>query len=380
MTRSAKLTAALACMAACAGPKAAHRRALASFYGAGDYAAAAEHVRSAHADYGAANEVLYRLDLGLALIDADRAEAADPELARAQDLMEQLWTLSVSKRAGAALANENVDDYRGETFERALAHTFRALAFARHGQTDSALVEARRVETFLDAQTRAAHRPRSYRDDAFARWLAARLYEDAEKEDDARISDAAAARVYGEWEKIYPGRPPEPPVGAGSAELTVIVLEGPAPHKERVAGGGPLGVLLQTSYPAYVLTPARTARVEIATSDLAMSAEVALDVSSIMAKDLEERLLALKMRTTARAAGKLALTALGVDARESEFADIRHWSNLPARIRTGRLLIPAGPMRATVRCLDASNRAIRSILLEAAPPAGKRAWCIVRCP
>ena len=244
MTRFVKRALALACLTACAGPETSHRRTLADFYASGEYAAAAERVRSARADYGASNEVLYRLELGLALIDAAQDENADPELARAQDRMEELWTLSVSQRAGAALANENVDDYRGEDFERALSHTFRALAFARRGMTDSALVEARRVEAFLDTQTRAIPRQRTYRDDAFARWLAARLYEDAGKEDDARISDAAAARAYEEWATTYPGRAPGPSSGKGPSELAVIVLEGPSPRKERVAGGGPLGILL----------------------------------------------------------------------------------------------------------------------------------------
>ena len=98
------------------------------------------------------------------------------------------------------------------------------------------------------------------------------------------------------------------------------------------------------------------------------------------AKDLEERLAALKTRSTARAAAKLALSAVGVDARQSEFADIRRWANLPARLRSARLRLPPGPVRARLRCLDAQGRELRSVGLAAELVAGGRAWRLARCP
>jgi hypothetical protein len=380
MRRPAKIVGILSLAAACAGPGAVQRRALDELYALGDYSAAVESLRGARDEYGPSNEVAYRLDLGLALLDSGRAAEADEELARAQGRMEALWTLSLSKLAGAVLANENVDDYRGEDFERAFSHALRALGLAQRGLTDSALVEARRVEAFLDEQARSFPRSRTYRDDAFARWLAARLYEDRGKPDDARISDEAAGGAYASWAAAYGTAPPRPAAGEGPAELAVIVLEGAAPRKERVSGGGPLGAFLQTSYPAYVAPPRRTVAVELVAGGLVAEGDVVLDLAVVAAKDLEERLAALKTRSAARAAAKLALSAVGVDARQSEFADIRRWANLPARLRSARLRLPPGPVHARLRCLDAQGRELRSVGLAAELVAGGRAWRLARCP
>ena len=77
MRRLAKIVGILFLAAACAGPGAVQRRALDELYALGDYSAAVESLRGARDEYGSSNEVAYRLDLGLALLDSGRAAEAD---------------------------------------------------------------------------------------------------------------------------------------------------------------------------------------------------------------------------------------------------------------------------------------------------------------
>ena len=338
---------------------------------------AVERIRAARDDYGPANAALYDLDLAQALADAGKRAEADRFFAEGQDRLEKLWTLSVTKSLGSALANENVDDWRGEDFEHALSFVLRALNSIALGQLDEALIEAKRAELYLDNRARSEPRARTYRDDALARWLAARLYEDLGKSDDARISQEAADRAYADYGRNYGVSAPPAPAGAGTAEILVVLLDGPAPRKVRRSGGGPLGLLLQTSYPAY---EAAAASPSCSVSAAGTTADMpdAEDIGAIASKDLEERLLTIKTRSTLRAAAKLAGTALGVDATNSEFADVRSWSTLPARVRVARLRVPPGAVDVRVLCTGADGAAIFERARHAEIKAGARAWFVER--
>lgn len=328
--------------------------------------------------YPPADAVAYHLNEAQALADAGRRERADRHFDLAQKRMEELWTLSLTKKAGALAVNENVDDYRGEDFERALSHVLRAVNLLALGRREAALVEARRVEVFLDEVARAAPRARTYRDDAFARWLSFALYEDMGRPDDARISAEASRRAYVGYEKAYGTRPPPEPAGQGPAELVFIHLEGRIPRKVRRSGQGPLGLLLQTSYPAYEEPAPGPAACELSLGTTTAPSPVVEDIAAIAAKDLEERLLALKARSAVRAAVKLAGSAWGVDARGSEFADVRGWSTLPARLRLSRLRLPAGRVAAAALCRDAQGKTLWSRSLELEVRAGQRLWVVER--
>ncbi|MDE2512174.1 MAG: hypothetical protein KGL74_13700 [Elusimicrobia bacterium] len=366
----------LAC--SCAGPSTADRKELARLERRDDFAAAVERIRAAKDEYGPSNEALYELDLAQALADAGRRPEADAAFAAAQDRMERLWTISVSKRAGAALANENVDDFRGEDFERALAFVLRGVNLLALGRRNEALIEAKRAEMFLDQLREDAPRARSYRDDAFAHWLAARLYEDLGQDDDARISDEAAQRAYRSYAAAYGTKPPPAPAGAGPSELVLLDLDGTVPRKVRKAGDGALGFVLNTSYPAYEKEASGDPVCEVSVGTVSVEARTAEDAAAIAARALDERLGDLKARSVLRATLKLAGTVTGVNSVDSEFADVRAWATLPARIRVARLRVPAGEGRARLRCLDASGRARedRELSFTAAP--GGRAWLIVR--
>lgn len=365
-------------LTACAGPSIQQKKTLAELQAAGDFRAAAESVRASQEGYGAANLALYHLDLAQALADAGAREEADLHFAKAQARMEELWTLSVAKRTGAAVANENVDDYRGADFERALSHVLRAMNLIAMGRFEGALVEIKRVEAFLDEVARAAPRARAYRDDAFARWLAAMLYEELDKPDDSRISGEAAHRAYTAYGRVYGTVPPLEPAGRGESEIVFIGLEGPAPRKVRRSGYGPLGLLLNSSYPAYEEAPALIAQVEVSIGKASARASVAADIGAIAAADLQERIAELKVRSNLRAALKILGSVTGIQSQDSEFADVRCWATAPARIRVARLRVAARAPEIRVRYLDASGQEVSAESLPVHWGRGTRAWVISR--
>ena len=104
------------------------------------------------------------------------------------------------------------------------------------------------------------------------------------------------------------------------------------------------------------------------------------DIAAIAAKDLSERIALIKTRSAARGVLKLAAqAATNVDASESQFADTRSWSTLPAQIRMARLKLPPGRYDLTVRFLDSSGKEVSTQILKGVTvTAGRRTWLTCR--
>jgi hypothetical protein len=313
--------------------------------------------------------------------------------------------------AGALVANENTEEYRGRPHDRALSHLFHAFDYVALGQDDEALVEVRRLEAFLDERSRGETSAIAYRDDAFGHYLSALLYEDAGKTDDARISHEAALSAYGGYAERYGVRAPDFPFPSGlgeEGEVDVLFLLGPAPRLVSVSGSasadasassstastglagalllplsaagkiaGAVGdALLNTEHPEYVQDAFRARGAAVEADGAAGKAELVEDVFAIAHRDLAERLLALKARSTARAALKLAGTVTGVNATGSEFADVRSWQTLPSRLALARLRLPPGERRLTLRYLDESGAEVLRRRRTVVVRPGRRVWLV----
>lgn len=349
----------LLALAACAGPAESTRKSLTSLLAKGEYHAAQSLLaKTEKKEYGPSNAVLYDLDLAMVLHYAGNYGPSGRHFNRAQDRMDELFTISASKTAGAVLANENVRDYPGEYFEKALSHVFCALDFAFLGQIDEALVEARRVEAWLDGLDRNAGPRRGYRDDAFARVLSGMLYEDAGKFDDARISYEAALKAYARYAEVYSLAIPDLSTGslAGKGEIVFLHYNGFGPRKVRKRLGGIMGPLTNISYPEYRQDPFSIAESEIEAGGLRADSVLMEDISAIAVKELSERVSALKARSAMRSALKtIGEAATGINSSRSEFADTRGWTTLPAQIRMAQLRMNPGRYRVTVRFKDAGG-------------------------
>jgi len=420
-------------LGACAGPSRGHKLDLNAKIAARDWQAAAHHVDEAKdREYGEKNAVLFWLDKAAVLHDAGRYQESDVLLDAAEQRLDELYTTSISKAAGTFLFNDNTEDYRGEPHERALLHVLRALNYAYLGRGEEAVVEARKVSAFLAELSDKTGLKTVYRDDAFAQYLSALLFEDVGRQDDARISLHSASDTYGWYADAYGiGQPVfDPGLGApGDGELVLLHYNGVAPRREsntiQVAwndalamvnatresdGGGGAQVqnalvaglsaeAVTVAFPAQVQDPFRIQGSEVEVEGLRARTVIMEDISAISRKALEDRNTAIRARAVARATIKFVLAKVTEEqtkkhagagwgmvagmitraaAAASEVADTRCWSTLPAQIRMARLRLPPGHHVVNVSYLDEQGVVVSVESLDVETSAGKRTWVHVR--
>src|SRR6185503_7847510 len=129
--------------------------------------------------------LLYLLDLGLSLHSAGRYEESNQAFLKADKIAEIKDYTSLSTEGATLLTSENIKDYKGEDFEKVLINTYLAMNYALMGDYENALVEARRVNHKLHLMVSEGQR--KYKQNAFARYLSAVLYEAEGEWNDAYI-------------------------------------------------------------------------------------------------------------------------------------------------------------------------------------------------
>ena len=400
------LLCAAALLAACAGPSRYYRASLNAKIAANDQAGAlAELEKVKNSEYGEKNAVLYYLDRGLLLHEAGRYEESNRDLADAEDRMDELFTKSVSRRAGTWLLNDNTTKYAGEVFERALANVFRALDYLMLGGTDDALVEARKVTAYLARFSAYMEGRSGFKDSAFAQYLSGLLFEADGDRDDARICFEASAKASDNYRRDY--GTPAPRFDAvpyadlarkGLGEIVFLHYNGPSPMKvsktfqvawndaviafnsaqdgepdedQRVRNAlnaGLIGDAITVAYPEYVQDPFLVAGSRIEASSATAETQLVEDISGIARQTLAEKNAAIQTRAIVRAfiknalaraaaaevekkagagAGFLARMVASAAAAGTETADTRGWTTLPAQIRLARLAVPPGRQDVT---------------------------------
>lgn len=184
-------------LSAC-GPNLNHYRKLNEQLVAQNYEAALEYQRKGKNDYAKRDRLLYYLDEGLLAHYADHYDESNASLLKAERIMADLYTRSVSKEAMSFLINDTANDYRGEDFEAALVNLFLAINYVQLGQLDEALVEARKVDSKLNTfnDQYPAGKKNIYKEDAFIRYLMGILYAASGEVNDAFISFRKAEHIY----------------------------------------------------------------------------------------------------------------------------------------------------------------------------------------
>ncbi|MCG2711023.1 MAG: hypothetical protein L6416_01645, partial [Candidatus Omnitrophica bacterium] len=165
--------------------------------------------------YGTNNELLYLLDKGfLEHLNSDYSQSIET-LAKAQMKFDELYTESIGKIAATWVFNDYSAAYHGEDFEHVFINVFQALNYIMLGKYEDAIVEARDVDSKLNAINTQykADQKNVYKEDAFIRMLMGILYEagnSREDINDAYISYAKAAEIYEEdYNKNYGLTAPE---------------------------------------------------------------------------------------------------------------------------------------------------------------------------
>lgn len=152
---------------------------------------------------GKTNKLLYHLEKGLILHYQGQYEASNVEFERAERLSDQLYTRSVSREIAALLSNDSIIAYRGEEFELALIHYYRAMNYARLGDRQAALVECRKANLKLENYAQQAEYELSYKNDAFLQYMTGLFFEAEGEWNDAYISYKDALKGYRAYEAAF---------------------------------------------------------------------------------------------------------------------------------------------------------------------------------
>jgi len=408
--------------AGCAtGPSGSHKQTVNALIAAHRYSEAETYLTaSKDTDYGASNSVLYYLDLGVVLNHEGKYAESDAALDQAEQRMDQLYTTSITRTGGMLLLNDNTVEYAGEPYERALLSVFRALNYVFLGKHDDALVESRKLERFLQ-QLNDSTGSRTYRDDAFGRYLDALLYADAGEMDDARIALQASDAAYRDYVSAYGTPTPNFAFGPRQkhhGELVFIHYNGVAPRKftrtyqiawneaamiarsddstdqqaRNALAAGFMGSAITVAFPEMVQDPYRVVASEIWVDNRPAGSTVLMeDVTAIAAKNLQNRIGLIRARAIARATVKYVLAEIAARAAAqlcdrqygvgtwqdlvckgvssgvshgiaagTETADERGWGTLPAQIRMARVKLPAGKHEVAVLFKDAAGVVVSS--------------------
>lgn len=359
---------------------------------------------------GSEDELLYLLDAGLSLHQAGSYGESNGYFALAEKHFGLNDYTSVSEEVGTLLTSENTKVYRGEDFERVLIHVFKAMNFALMGSIESSLVEARLVNRRLEQMKRDGQR--TYKQNAFARYISAILYESQGELNDAYVDYkktrelipafspvgrdlwriAYALRMSDEcerWKKEFQlsdadSQPESNRVlgkGSGMGEVIVIYQNGISPEKRPDP--------IFPSLPRFVAryNPVTVAEVDL-NGEFAGRTVILHDIEETAIKNLEEKKAGMaakrvagrvtkavvadqiKRRTNSELLGALTEIALVV----SDQADIRSWRLLPRDLQILRLAVPEGTHVIRVRPVGDSDLPEQTVEVK----AGKKVFLSFR--
>lgn len=178
----------------------------------GKYKASLEKLEKSPLKTSNTNRLLYNLEKSM-IVDrmGDRKSSRDL-LLKADKIVDELYTTSISKTAATFFFNDSASDYEGEDYEKVAIHTLLAYSFLEDNDINAARVEAKKINGKLHEITqnydpKYAH----YKEDAFARFLSGLIYESKENWDDAIIDYRKAIEVYDSpsYSKFYDGGIPD---------------------------------------------------------------------------------------------------------------------------------------------------------------------------
>ncbi|KPJ78806.1 MAG: hypothetical protein AMJ54_01595 [Deltaproteobacteria bacterium SG8_13] len=180
------------------GPKMDHYQQLDQHVYHHQYDAALQLMQASREGYQGRNEALFYMEEGLLAHFAGRYRESIDSLLKAESILDELYTRSISKQAASFVFNDNTIPYRGEDFEDAMVNLYLALNFAALGATEDALVEARQVDNELNLINSRYDEDQKnvYREDAFIRFLMGVLYESGKEINDAFISYRKSEEIY----------------------------------------------------------------------------------------------------------------------------------------------------------------------------------------
>lgn len=340
------------------------------------------------------DRLLYYMEKGAILHYSGDYQGSTDLLLRAAALIREQDIISAGQQTASLVTSEWLTDYKGEYAERLLVHTYLMMNFLLLGKPESALVEAKQALAVYDEF------PEACDDDYFTRALIAHCFEALDEINGAYIEYKKLAELMGDPGPVAgklvdlagrlgfydeaehfrqfltepEGKAQERPTG----EVIVFLSQGRAPVKI------PHDIVLPPSirfsfatyedrgghFPSPGINPL---------SGVRGGNRVATDVGAVLKASLNQRLLQIMAKETARVVAKEAIanniddSGLEVLVRIAfflmEVPDTRCWQTLPGSLSMIRIPILPG---ADPISLNGSGHVVRSPATDA--PSGSSSF------
>ena len=152
---------------------------------------------------------------------AGRLDESNAALQEAEALATARYTRSIAQDVTSLIVSDNVVDYQASALERSMIHYYGMLNYLELGDSESALVEARRANALL--RRYANDFPdRSFVADAAVQYVAGMVQWGQREENDAIVSVRQSLAAYEEYQKNYGLRTPRP-VAVDAARIATAV-------------------------------------------------------------------------------------------------------------------------------------------------------------
>jgi len=373
---------------------------------AGNYEAAIETVNKNKKEfYNSGDAFLYEFDLGLLYHYNQNYEESIKHFAVAEDILDELYTRSLSNEAAAILTNDNVRPYRSYPFEIQWLYQTQILNYMALGEIDESVVEARRA--LLAIQALQEKEEDKFNESGSLQYIIALAYEWQKAKDDARIAYDDARKNFTSYMPKLAQQVPE-----NEQEIVVIGYAGLSPvlgenkfwgtyasdgalvlyYKDAngnrqttslfalgLGGGGFSGntVTIQFAIPQMVERASQTAAFSVTVNESSNITEQFSNTKISIKKDLENLQSTILLRTASRvilrtiAANKAKekmkaatgggmanlLLNVGTDLATGalEEADLRLGSALPLTLQIARIPVEPGKHSVKIDVLNSYN-------------------------
>jgi hypothetical protein len=141
------------------------------------------------------SELLYCYEKGLILHEQGEHVASNQILERAEQVLDELYTRSISREIAAVAVSETITKYRGDPFEAVMVNYYKILNYLYVGEVEDALVECRRLNARLQMIHDAGET--YFVEDPFLQYLTALVYELGGEGESAGVSYRTAVERYG---------------------------------------------------------------------------------------------------------------------------------------------------------------------------------------
>jgi hypothetical protein len=167
-------------------------------YAVGNYDAALESLKKSGVMERTQDRLLWRLEAATIFDRKGEPEKSRNLWFEADQLVDELYTVSVSKTAASFIMSDSSADYEGEDYEKVAIHSMLAHQYIGLGKLDEARVEARRINTKLSQinEKYDEKNKNKYGEDAHARYLSAMIYEARGEWDSAIIDYSKSLELY----------------------------------------------------------------------------------------------------------------------------------------------------------------------------------------